>query len=48
MEETLKEELSRKLLLSMSILGNTHPITVRISQKLDKIIAEEQRELNNK
>ena len=34
--------------MSMSILGNTHPITVRISQKLDKIIAEEQRELNNK
>ena len=48
MEETLKEELSRKLLKSMSILGNTHPITVRISQKLDKIIAEEQRKLNDK
>ena len=48
MEETLKEELSRKLLLSMSIWGNAHPITVRISQKLDKIIAEEQRNLNNK
>ena len=48
MEETLKEELSRKLLKSMSILGNTHPLTVYISQKLDKIIAEEQRKLNNK
>lgn len=48
MEETLKEELSRKLFVSMSILGSTHPITVRISQKLDKIIAEEQRNLNNK
>ena len=48
MEETLKEELSRKLLLSMSILGNTHPITVRISHNLDKIIAEEQIKLNNK
>ena len=48
MEETLKEELSRKLLLSMSIFGNTHPITVRISQKLDRIISEEQRKLNNK
>ena len=48
MEETLKEELSRELLLSMSILGNTHPITVYMSQKLDNIIAEEQRELNNK
>ena len=48
MEETLKEELSRKLLLSMSIWGDAHPITVHISQKLDKIIAEEQRKLNNK
>ena len=48
MEETLKEELSRKLLVSMSILGNRHPLTVHISQKLDKIIAEEQRKLNNK
>ena len=48
MEETLKEELSRKLLVSMSIFGNTHPITVRISQKLDKIIVEEQKKLNNK
>ena len=48
MEETLKEELSRKLLLSMSIFGNTHPITVYMSQKLDRIIAEEQRKINNK
>ena len=48
MEETLKEELSRKLLLSMSIWGNAHPITVHISQKLDKIIVQEQRKLNNK
>ena len=48
MEETLKEEVSRKLLKSMSILGNTHPLAVHISQKLDRIIAEEQRELNNK
>ena len=48
MKETLKEELSRKLLKSMSILGNTHPLTVHISQKLDRIIAEEQRKLNNK
>ena len=48
MEESLKEELIRKLLMSMSIWGNTHPITVHISQKLDRIIAEEQRKLNNK
>ena len=47
MEENLKEELSRKLLECMSIFGNTHPITVHISQKLDKIIAEEQIKLNN-
>ena len=40
-----KENIKGLLNLSIDKLGNTHPITVFISQCLDEIIVKEQKEL---